>query len=151
MAAPQKMAARAESVPAPIDLAFSSGVEALMQFSSVETLLATSPIARPLCQLWWSQHRWLTRSPITDRLIGGTPLPACDRESAQTGPTILIEAGQSIITELISLNMIDRLELSVTPITGGEDRIDIKGLLAHFPSVSSETEGDTVFYTASRL
>ena len=47
--------------------------------------------------------------------------------------------------------MIDRLELSVTTITGGEDRIDIKGLLAHFPCVSSETEGETVFYTATRL
>ena len=80
-----------------------------------------------------------------------SPSVAIERARRLFGPTILIEAGQSIIAELISLNMIDRLELSVTPITGGEDRIDIKGLLAHFPSVSSETEGDTVFYTATRL
>ena len=80
-----------------------------------------------------------------------SPSMAIERARRLFGPTILIEAGQSIITELIFLNMIDRLELSVTPITGGEDRIDIKGLLAHFPSVSSETEGDTVFYTATRL
>jgi len=80
-----------------------------------------------------------------------SPSVAIERARRLFGPTILIEAGQSIIAELISLNMIDRLELSVTPITGGEDLIDIEGLLAHFPCVSSETEGDTVFYTATRL
>jgi riboflavin biosynthesis pyrimidine reductase len=76
---------------------------------------------------------------------------AIERARRLFGPTILVEAGQSIIAELISLNIIDRLELSVTPITGGEDQIDIKGLLAHFPCVSSETVGETVFYTATRL
>lgn len=80
-----------------------------------------------------------------------SPSVAIERARKLFGPTILIEAGQSIIAELISLDMIDRLELSVTPITGGEDRIDIKGLLGNFPLVSRETEGETVFYTATRL
>lgn len=79
-----------------------------------------------------------------------SPSVAIERARRLFGPTILIEAGQSIILELISLNMIDRLELSVTPVTGGEDRIDIKELLSHFTSVSNESEGETVFHTATR-
>jgi riboflavin biosynthesis pyrimidine reductase len=79
-----------------------------------------------------------------------SPSVAIERARRLFGQTILIEAGQSIILELISLNMIDRLELSVTPVTGGEDRIDIKELLSHFTSVSNESEGETVFYTATR-
>ena len=79
-----------------------------------------------------------------------SPSAAIERARRLFGPTILIEAGQSIIFELISLNMIDRLELSVTPVTGGEDRVDVKELLSHFTSVSSESEGETVFYTATR-
>jgi dihydrofolate reductase len=79
-----------------------------------------------------------------------SPSVAIERARRLFGPTILIEAGQSIILQLISLNMIDRLELSVTPVTGGEDRIDIKELLSHFTSVSNESEGETVFYTATR-
>ena len=64
-----------------------------------------------------------------------SPSAAIERARRLFGPTILIEAGQSIIFELISLNMIDRLELSVTPVTGGEDRVDVKELLSHFTSV----------------
>jgi riboflavin biosynthesis pyrimidine reductase len=79
-----------------------------------------------------------------------SPSVAIERARRLFGPTILIEAGQSIILQLISLNMIDRLELSVTPVTGGEDRIDIKELLSHFTSVSNDSEGETVFYTATR-
>lgn len=79
-----------------------------------------------------------------------SPSVAIERARRLFGPTILIEAGQSIIFDLISLNMIDRLELSVTPVTGGEDRVDVKELLSHFTSVSSESEGETIFYTATR-
>ena len=79
-----------------------------------------------------------------------SPSEAIERARRLFGPTILIEAGGSIILELISLDMIDRLELTITSVTGGEDRIDIKGLLSHFTSVSSESEGETTFYTATR-
>jgi riboflavin biosynthesis pyrimidine reductase len=79
-----------------------------------------------------------------------SPSEAIERASRLFGPTILIEAGGSIILELLSLNIIDRLELTVTSVTGGEDRIDVKGLLSHFTSVSSESEGETTFYTATR-
>jgi riboflavin biosynthesis pyrimidine reductase len=79
-----------------------------------------------------------------------SPSEAIERAHRLFGPTILIEAGRSIILELLSLNMIDRLELTVTSVTGGDDRIDIKGLLSNFTSVSSESEGETTFYTATR-
>jgi riboflavin biosynthesis pyrimidine reductase len=79
-----------------------------------------------------------------------SPSEAIERAHRLFGPTILIEAGRSIILELLSLKMIDRLELTVTSVTGGDDRIDIKGVLSNFTSVSSESEGETTFYTATR-
>jgi len=44
--------------------------------------------------------------------------------------------------------MIDQLELSVTPVTGGENQIDWKELLAKFENYSSTEIEDTVFYSA---
>lgn len=79
-----------------------------------------------------------------------SPSEAVERAQRLFGPTILIEAGTSVIVELLNLGMIDRLELSVSTVTGGEDRIDIKELLAHFTSVKSELDGETTFYTATR-
>jgi riboflavin biosynthesis pyrimidine reductase len=62
----------------------------------------------------------------------------------------LVEAGASIINELIASGEVDRLELSVTQVSGGEDRIDIEKILSHFTHVESVTEGETIFYTATR-
>jgi hypothetical protein len=62
----------------------------------------------------------------------------------------LIEAGASIINELIASGEVDRLELSVTQVTGGQDRIDIQEMLSQFTHVENVTEGETVFYTATR-
>jgi riboflavin biosynthesis pyrimidine reductase len=78
-----------------------------------------------------------------------SPSEAIERAQRLFGPTILVEAGTSIILELLSLNLIDRLELSVTTVTGGEDRIDIQQILSHFTSVTSENEGETTFYIAT--
>jgi len=77
------------------------------------------------------------------------PIDALDRASRLFGPRILVEAGSSIINELIAAKRIDRLELSVTEVTGGEDRIDIQEMLSHFGSVESSTEAETIFYTAT--
>jgi riboflavin biosynthesis pyrimidine reductase len=62
----------------------------------------------------------------------------------------LVEAGASVINELIDEGKIDRLELSVTQVTGGDDKIDIEQMLSHFNEVSSTNEGETIFYTARR-
>ena len=75
---------------------------------------------------------------------------ALERARRLFGPTILVEAGPSIINELISSGEVDRLELSVTQVSGGEDRIDIQGMLSHFTHVENVTEGETIFYTATR-
>jgi riboflavin biosynthesis pyrimidine reductase len=79
-----------------------------------------------------------------------SPREAIERAQRLFGPTILVEAGTSIIIELLELNLIDRLELSVSPVTGGDDRVDYKKLLSYFTSVESEIDGETTFYTATR-
>lgn len=75
---------------------------------------------------------------------------ALERARRLFGPTILVEAGASIINELITAGKVDRLELSVTQVSGGEDRIDIEKMLSRFAHVESVTKGETTFYTATR-
>jgi riboflavin biosynthesis pyrimidine reductase len=79
-----------------------------------------------------------------------SPSDAIERAQRLFGPTILVEAGTSIIIELLELGLIDRLELSVSSVTGGDDRVDYKKLLSYFTSVESEIDGETTFYTATR-
>lgn len=77
------------------------------------------------------------------------PIEALARAQRLFGETIVIESGASIIEELIDAKQVDRLELSVTQVTGGEDLIDFKKLLSKFAYVAERTEEDTVFYTAT--
>lgn len=79
-----------------------------------------------------------------------SPSEALERARRLFGPTILVEAGASIINELIASGEVDRLELSVTQISGGEDRINIEEMLSRFTHVEHVTEGETIFYTATR-
>jgi riboflavin biosynthesis pyrimidine reductase len=60
----------------------------------------------------------------------------------------LIEGGITLINELIEHAIIDRLELSVTPFTGGDDRIDWKMLIAKFAQCQSREVDGTTFYSA---
>ena len=78
------------------------------------------------------------------------PSEALERARRLFGPSILVEAGPSIVNELISSGEVDRLELSVTQVSGGEDRINIQEMLSHFDHVENVTEGETTFYTATR-
>lgn len=77
------------------------------------------------------------------------PVEALSRAQRLFGKTIIIEAGISIIEELIAAQKVDLLELSVTSVTGGEDQVDFKKLLGKFSKVTERTEEDTTFYTAS--
>jgi dihydrofolate reductase len=77
------------------------------------------------------------------------PIEALSRAQRLFGETIVVESGISIIEELIAAKKIDRLELSVTSVTGGEDPIDYQKLLKKFANISEQVEGDTTFYTAS--
>lgn len=77
------------------------------------------------------------------------PIEALERAQRLFGENVVIESGVSIIEELIASGKVDRLELSVTKITGGEDQVDYKKLLAKFKNISERIEEDTTFYTAS--
>ncbi len=79
-----------------------------------------------------------------------TPADAISRAREGFGPNILIEAGPSLIVELLNDKLIDDLYLSVTPEINGDNPIDWRALLLFFPySQKSEVEG-TVFFHAHR-
>lgn len=78
-----------------------------------------------------------------------SPVDAVEKARKLFGEKILIEGGISMINDLIDNNKIDRLELSVTPSTGGEDKIDYKALLARFAHCESREIEGTHFYSAS--
>jgi len=77
-----------------------------------------------------------------------SPVQAVEKARIQFGNTILIEGGISIINELISHAVIDQLELSVSPASGGDDCIDWKELLSKFKSCQSSEVEETIFYSA---
>ena len=64
------------------------------------------------------------------------------------GQNILVEAGPALIQELVSRGLIDRLELSVTNVAGGENSIDIAALLSHFSTTQETVVDGTRFVTA---
>jgi riboflavin biosynthesis pyrimidine reductase len=77
-----------------------------------------------------------------------SPVQAVEKARAQFGPTILIEGGISLINDLIEHNILERIELSVTPATGGDNRIDWKELLKRFKKSQSREVDGTTFYSA---
>jgi dihydrofolate reductase len=77
------------------------------------------------------------------------PVEALARAQRLFGETVVIEAGVSIIEELIAAKEIDQLELSVTAVTDGEYQVDFKKLLSKFSNVTERVEEDTTFYTAT--
>jgi riboflavin biosynthesis pyrimidine reductase len=77
-----------------------------------------------------------------------SPALAVSRARELFGDSILIEGGVSLINELIENELIDQLELSVTPFSGGSDKIDIEQLLSYFSTVRKTEESGTVFYSA---
>ena len=77
-----------------------------------------------------------------------SPVQAVEKARTQFGENILIEGGITMINELMDHNVIDRIELSVTPALGGEDRIDWKALIARFAHCQSREVAGTYFYSA---
>lgn len=77
-----------------------------------------------------------------------SPIQAVEKARILFGPKILIEGGVSIINELIEHHLIDRIELSVTPATGGEGRIDWMALISQFTHCQSREVDGTHFYSA---
>ena len=58
---------------------------------------------------------------------------------AQTKDDVLVEAGPTLLIKLIDLGLIEMLFLSITPITGGDNKVDINELLERFEILSDET------------
>ena len=77
-----------------------------------------------------------------------SPEQAVEKARRQFGNKILIEGGITMINELIEHGVIDQLELSVTPASGGDERIDWKELLAKFSHCTSREVEGTTFYSA---
>jgi dihydrofolate reductase len=77
-----------------------------------------------------------------------SPKQAVEKAQKQFGDKILIEGGVTMINELIDQSIIDELELSVTPASGGQDRVDWKGLIAKFAHCQSREVDGTTFYSA---
>ena len=77
-----------------------------------------------------------------------SPKQAVEKAQKQFGDKILIEGGVTMISELIDQSIIDELELSVTPASGGQDRVDWKGLIAKFAHCESREVDGTTFYSA---
>ncbi len=78
-----------------------------------------------------------------------SPAQALIKAKEQFGEKILVEAGTSIIIELIDQGLIDQLDLSVTSVTGGDHRVDWQELLKKFAHHTLTTMDDTDFYCAT--
>ena len=79
-----------------------------------------------------------------------TPVKALDRAIKTFGPNVHIEAGASIIDELLSAGRVDALELSITEVSGGEDKVDLAKLLSYFSQQSEKIVDGTRFISASK-
>lgn len=79
-----------------------------------------------------------------------TPVKALDRAIKTFGPNVHVEAGASIIDELLSAGRVDALELSITEVSGGEDKVDLAKLLSYFSQQSEKIVDGTRFISASK-
>jgi riboflavin biosynthesis pyrimidine reductase len=79
-----------------------------------------------------------------------TPVKALDRAIKTFGPNVHVEAGASIIDELLSAGRVDALELSITEVSGGEDKVDLAKLLSYFSQQIEKIADGTRFISASK-
>jgi riboflavin biosynthesis pyrimidine reductase len=93
-------------------------------------------------------------NPLADNRLAHcwnlSPAKAVDRARKTFGPTIHVEAGITIINELLEANLVDALELSITEVSGGEDKIDIEKLLAYFGEKTEKSIAGTRFISARK-
>ena len=60
-------------------------------------------------------------------------------EISERHPHVVIESGQRLLLALIETGLVEYLELSITPITNGENAIDIDSLLKKFVIIEDVT------------
>lgn len=75
-------------------------------------------------------------------------IDAIERARAEFGHNILIEAGVSIIEELLAGNLIDSFFLTVTPASEGENLVDWRNILEKFVHIEKSDVDGTLFFHA---
>lgn len=78
------------------------------------------------------------------------PASALAKAKREFGPDILIEAGPTLLNEFLSAGLVDQLEISITPVTGGEYLIDLNDALRGFEITNDEQVDETRFVTAKK-
>ena len=93
-------------------------------------------------------------NPLADNRLAHcwniSPAKAIERAKITFGPTIHVEAGITIINELLEANLVDALELSITEVSGGEHKIDIEKLISYFGEKSEQSIEGTRFISARK-
>jgi riboflavin biosynthesis pyrimidine reductase len=80
-----------------------------------------------------------------------SPLEALERGIKKFGGKVLVEAGPGFISELIAARALDGIYLSISPISGGEAKIDYHDLIARFSEINIREVEDTQFIEAKTL
>lgn len=80
-----------------------------------------------------------------------SPAAALAKGIKKFGTNVLVESGPLIINQLIADGALDGIYLSVTDVVGGENQIDIAGLLANFGEITEQTIEGTRFIEAAKL
>jgi riboflavin biosynthesis pyrimidine reductase len=78
------------------------------------------------------------------------PVQALEKAKREFGPDVLVEAGPSLLLEYLSAGLIDQLEISITPVTGGEHLIDLNEALRGFEITEDRKVDDTRFVIAKK-
>lgn len=79
-----------------------------------------------------------------------SPEKALDRAIQTFGPNVHIEAGANIIHALLEAGRVDALELSITEVVDGDDKVDIERILNFFSQKSEKMLDGTRFISAKR-
>lgn len=80
-----------------------------------------------------------------------TPMQALERGIKTFGSNVLVEAGASLILELIAEGALDGIYLSITPEKDGDEKIDYQSLLANFTEITNREVEGTKFIEAKTL
>lgn len=91
----------------------------------------------------------LANNPLA-HLWSLSPVAGLVKAIATFGPRIHVEAGATMISELIAAGQIDQLELSITSVTGGEMKVEIDALLEVFTTREEKVIDGTRFISASK-
>ena len=78
------------------------------------------------------------------------PKLALEKARREFGPDVLIEAGPVLLNQFLNEGLVDQIEISVTPITGGADLINLNDALRGFEITNDEIVEDTRFVTAKK-